>query len=87
MTTRNLFAALAEGFDALAKARDGQRTLRTHELEVKPAPEFSAAELLVLRERLHLSRGRCSPATCAPIHAHSKTGNRDEPSPTPRRPC
>lgn len=56
MTKRNLFAEIAEGFDALAEARAGKRTLRTHEVDISPAPEVTAEELLALRERLHLSR-------------------------------
>lgn len=56
MNKRNLFAEIAEGFDALADARAGKRTLRTHEVEMKPAPDVSADELMALRERLHLSR-------------------------------
>jgi len=53
---RTLFAEIAEGFDALTEERTGKRTLRTHEIEEKAAPEVTAAELIVLRERLHLSR-------------------------------
>jgi putative transcriptional regulator len=53
---RNLFAEIAEGFDALKDARAGKRTLRTHEVALQPAPEVGAAELVALRERLHLSR-------------------------------
>ena len=56
MTKRYLFAEMTEGFDALANARQGKHTLRTHVVEDKPAPEISAQELLALRERLHLSR-------------------------------
>lgn len=56
MKKRNLFAELAEGYDALAEERAGKRTLRSHVVEAKPAPEVSADELLALRERLHLSR-------------------------------
>ena len=56
MKKRNLFAELAEGFDALAEERAGKRTLRTHVIEAQPAPEVTAGELLALRERLHLSR-------------------------------
>lgn len=56
MKKRNLFAELVEGFDALAEERAGKRTLRSHIVEAKPAPEVSADELLALRERLHLSR-------------------------------
>ena len=53
---RNLFAELTEGFEALDKQRQGKMTLRTVEVEVKPAPEVSATDLVALRERLNLSR-------------------------------
>lgn len=56
MKKRNLFAELAEGFDALANGRAGKHTLRTHEVETKPAANITAEELIALRERLHLSR-------------------------------
>ncbi len=56
MKKRNLFAEITEGFDALADARAGKRTLRTHKVEMQPAPDITAEELLALRERLHLSR-------------------------------
>ena len=56
MKKRNLFAEIAEGFEALAEQRAGRRTLRTHEVVVRPAPEVTAAELIALRERLNLSR-------------------------------
>ena len=36
---RNLFNELMEGFDALADQRAGKRTLRTHVVTSKPAPE------------------------------------------------
>jgi putative transcriptional regulator len=61
MKKRNLFAEIAEGFDALAAARTGKQTLRTHEVEFNPAPEVTAGEVLALRERLRLSR---------PVFAH-----------------
>lgn len=53
---RKLYAELNEGFDALAQERGGKRTLRTHAVEYRPAPEVTATELVSLRERLHLSR-------------------------------
>lgn len=56
MKKRNLFAEISEGFKALADELEGKRTLRTHEIAIKPAPEVSAEELLALREQLHLSR-------------------------------
>jgi hypothetical protein len=34
MKKRNLFAEIAEGFDALAEERAGKRTLRKQEIEV-----------------------------------------------------
>ena len=41
---RNLYAELSEGMKALAQAREGKRTLRTHSVEIKPAPAtFGAA--------------------------------------------
>lgn len=56
MKKRNLYAEITEGFEALSEARAGKRTLRTHEVEINPAPEVTAEELQALRERLHLSR-------------------------------
>lgn len=56
MKKRNLFAELAEGFEALAEERSGKRTLRTHAVEARPAPEVTPEELVALRERLKLSR-------------------------------
>ena len=46
MTKRNLFAEMTEGFDALASARKGKKTLRTTQVELKPAVEISADELV-----------------------------------------
>jgi putative transcriptional regulator len=56
MKKRNLFAEIAEGFDALANERAGKQTMRTHKVEVQPLAEVTADELVTLRERLHLSR-------------------------------
>ncbi|MFZ5579446.1 MAG: hypothetical protein ACOZAQ_03140 [Pseudomonadota bacterium] len=39
---RNLFAELAEGFDALAEARQGKRTLRTVEVVAAPVADVTA---------------------------------------------
>jgi putative transcriptional regulator len=46
MTKRNLFAEITKGFDALADARKEKKTLRTSEVEIKPAVEVSAQEQL-----------------------------------------
>lgn len=56
MKKRNLFAEIVEGFDDLSNARAGKRTLRKHEVELHPAPDVTADEVLALRERLQLSR-------------------------------
>ena len=56
MNKRNLFTELTEGFEALSEARVSKRTLRTHEVTIKPTPEITSGELLALRESLHLSR-------------------------------
>ena len=53
---RDLSAELREGMTALAEARQGKRTLRTHAIEFKPAPEISARELVRVRQHLNLSR-------------------------------
>ena len=58
---RNLFGEISEGFDALAEQRLGKTTLRTVEVESKPAPAISAKELKAIREKLKLSR---------PVFAH-----------------
>ncbi len=56
MKKRNLFAEMAEGFDALVEEREGKRTLRTHEVEKMPEAKITAGELVALREKLNLSR-------------------------------
>ena len=53
---RDLFAELSEGMRALAEERQGKRTLRTHAVEMREAPEVSPEELIRLREELNLSR-------------------------------
>ena len=52
---RDLFAELSEGVAALAEARSGKRTLRTHAVTFKPPPDVSPSELVRLRKQLHLS--------------------------------
>ncbi len=69
MKKRNLFAEMAEGFDALADERTEKKTLRTAAVEMKPALEVSAGELLALRERLHLSR----PVLACYLRTNSRT--------------
>ena len=61
MSQRNAFAELTECFDALAAAREGKKTLRATEVELKPAAMVSADELRAIREKINLSAlGRSS---------------------------
>jgi putative transcriptional regulator len=53
---RDLFAELSEGMGALADARQGKRTLRTHSMEFKPAPKLTPKEVIRVRKKLKLSR-------------------------------
>lgn len=53
---RDLFAELSEGIEALAEARQGKRTLRTHAVEYKPAPTVTPQELIRVRKNLKISR-------------------------------
>lgn len=53
---RNLFEELQEGFVALAEARSGKQTLKTHAVKRRDAPTLSPGHLVALRERLKLSR-------------------------------
>jgi putative transcriptional regulator len=53
---RDLFAELSEGMAAVAEARQGKRTLRTHAAEFKPAPEVTPRELVRVRQHLRMSR-------------------------------
>jgi putative transcriptional regulator len=52
-----LFAELSEGMRALADARQGKRTLRTHAVEFRDPPEVTPQELVRVREHLKISRG------------------------------
>ena len=55
-SARDLFAELSEGMQALAEARHGKRTLRTHAVEFKPAPKVTPQELIRVRKSLKISR-------------------------------
>ena len=69
MTKRNLFAEITEGFEALAEERAGRKTLRTHEVEWLPAPRVDAADIIALRQRLHLSRPLCAGHEMPPVRS------------------
>ncbi len=51
-----LFDELKEGLEALAAEREGKLTLRSHTVELRPAPKVTAVELLTVRQQLRLSR-------------------------------
>jgi len=53
---RNLFAELSEGFEALAEARQGKRTLRSVEVEAAPVVDVTPHDIRAMREHLNLSR-------------------------------
>jgi putative transcriptional regulator len=53
---RDLFAELSEGMEALSAGRRGKRTLRTHSVEYKPAPNVTPQELIRVRKSLKISR-------------------------------
>jgi putative transcriptional regulator len=57
MPKRDIFAELTEGFDALADAHAGKKTLRTHKVTRMTPLEVTAAEIVALREKLNFSRG------------------------------
>lgn len=69
MTKRDIFSELIEGFDDLAAAREGKRTLRTHKVEYKPIKPATGAEIVALREKLQMSQGVFAQA----IHAKPAT--------------
>lgn len=56
MKKRNLFEEVQEGFEALAEARAGKLTLRTHRVEMAAVSEVTSGEVLALREKLNMSR-------------------------------
>lgn len=53
---RDLFAELTEGVTTLAEARQGKRTLRTHAVEFRPAPELTPRQVVGVRKQLMISR-------------------------------
>jgi putative transcriptional regulator len=54
---RDVFSELQEGMEALAQARKGKRTLRTHTVRYKPAPNVKPEDLVRVRRNLKISRG------------------------------
>jgi len=56
MTKRDIFSELIEGFDDLAAARQGKRTLRNHRVEYTPIEPARGAEIVALQEKLQMSQ-------------------------------
>ena len=78
---RDLFAELSEGMEALAEARQGKRTLRTHAVEYKPAPTVTPQELIRVRKDLKISRALFAVYLRTNVRSASKTGNRSRTNP------
>lgn len=74
MKKRNMFTELMQGIDDLKGVRKGKITLRTIRLEEKPPPHISAAEIVSLRKKLHVSR----PVFAAMIRTSPRTLERWE---------
>ncbi|MDH0500346.1 hypothetical protein [Stutzerimonas stutzeri] len=55
MTKRDIFSELIGGFDDLATARKGKRTLRNHKVEYKPIEPARGAEIVALHKKLQMS--------------------------------
>ncbi|MBP1125063.1 MULTISPECIES: DNA-binding transcriptional regulator [Pseudomonas] len=53
---REIFSELVEGFDALAEARQGKVTLRTHKVQLTHLAPLTAEEVVAVRQQLNLSR-------------------------------
>lgn len=51
---RDLFAELSEGMSALAEAREGKRTLKTHTVPFKAVPAITPKALIRVRQGLKL---------------------------------
>lgn len=54
--TRDIFAELIEGFDALENERQGKTTLRSHKVQLPELIELSSEELRSIRQKLNVSR-------------------------------
>lgn len=56
MKKRNLFTELVEGMDALENHRAGKGTLKTVSVNYKAAPQITANEVVLLRQKLNVSQ-------------------------------
>ena len=71
--------------EALADARQGKRTLRTHAVEYKPAPPVTPQNLIRVRKSLRISRALLAAYLRTNVRT-SKTGNKGAPSQTRKPP-
>lgn len=53
---RDLFAELMQGVSEMGEHRQGKITLRQYEVEALAPPEVTAAEIVSIRENLHMSQ-------------------------------
>ena len=56
MKKRDLFAELLQGVNEMGEQREGKITLRQYDMEPLPAPEVTAAEIVSIRKKLHMSQ-------------------------------
>lgn len=56
MKKRNLFDEMMQGIDDMAAHRQGKITLRQVEIDERPAPTVTAAQIVALRKRMHMSQ-------------------------------
>ena len=55
MTKRDIFSELQEGMNAWSEFNEGEKTLKTHRINVKPL-SMTPAEVKAVREKLNLSQ-------------------------------
>ncbi|MEN7530397.1 transcriptional regulator [Cupriavidus sp. DL-D2] len=54
--TRDIFAELVEGFDALEAEREGKTTLRTHKVRLADLHDIDGKDLVEIRQQFGMSR-------------------------------
>jgi putative transcriptional regulator len=74
MAKRDIFNELMEGIEALGDAREGNRTLRSHHVEVKAPPPVNAAYIKATRRQLQMS----APAFARTLRVSARTLERWE---------
>ncbi|RZT42073.1 helix-turn-helix domain-containing protein [Cupriavidus agavae] len=54
--TRDIFAELVDGFEALAADREGKATLRTHKVRLADLTDIDGKDLVEIRQQFGMSR-------------------------------